>query len=100
MDKSQALILWFDQVSNDDVSLVGGKNASLGEMYRLLQPRGVRIPNGFIITARGYQNFVTESGLDKVIAKIQVIDIHKTACRKLLSNINKVLVFHVYCYFR
>ena len=69
MDKSQALILWFDQVSNDDVSLVGGKNASLGEMYRLLQPRGVRIPNGFIITARGYQTFVTESGLNQIITK-------------------------------
>ncbi|MEK7209132.1 MAG: PEP/pyruvate-binding domain-containing protein, partial [Patescibacteria group bacterium] len=69
MDKAQALILWFDQVSNDDVALVGGKNASLGEMYRLLQPQGIRIPNGFIITARGYQDFILASGLGDFIAK-------------------------------
>ncbi|HEY4524174.1 MAG TPA: phosphoenolpyruvate synthase [Candidatus Paceibacterota bacterium] len=67
MDKSSALILWFDQVSNDDVALVGGKNASLGEMYRLLQPQGVRIPNGFIVTARGYQDFISAAGLGEFI---------------------------------
>src|SRR3990167_2054425 len=67
MDKSSALILWLDQVSNDDVALVGGKNASLGEMYRLLQPQGVRIPNGFIVTARGYQDFISAAGLGEFI---------------------------------
>ena len=44
-------ILWFDDISIDDVPLVGGKNASLGEMYRHLTSKGVNIPHGFAITA-------------------------------------------------
>lgn len=67
MDKQNAWILWFDQLSNDDVALVGGKNASLGEMYRQLTPRGVRVPNGFAITAKGYQHFLDQSGLRKIM---------------------------------
>ncbi len=54
MDKNTALILWFDQLGIEDVPLVGGKNASLGEMYRLLSEKGVQVPNGFAITARAY----------------------------------------------
>src|SRR3990167_63024 len=45
-DKDQRLILWFDQIDNADVALVGGKNASLGEMYSRLTSRGIRVPNG------------------------------------------------------
>ena len=44
MDKSQAFILWFDQLRNEDVPLVGGKNASLGEMYSELAAQGVFKP--------------------------------------------------------
>ena len=40
-------IRWFDELNADNVSLVGGKNASLGDMYRKLTPWGVRVPNGF-----------------------------------------------------
>jgi pyruvate,water dikinase len=64
------LVRWFDQVSMDDVSIVGGKNASLGEMYRQLTPRGVRIPNGFATTADAYRMFLHESGLDEKIAQV------------------------------
>lgn len=67
MDKSQQSILWFDQVNNDDVRFVGGKNASLGEMYVALRSRGIRVPNGFIVTAKAYRDFVTETGLAKVM---------------------------------
>src|SRR3989344_1685260 len=69
MEKSQALILWFDQISNDDVSVVGGKNASLGEMYTRLSQRGIRIPNGFVITALGYRRFVGHNNLNVFIAE-------------------------------
>jgi pyruvate, water dikinase len=48
-------IRFFDEIGIDDVGLVGGKNASLGEMYRRLGTQGVRIPNGFAITADGYR---------------------------------------------
>jgi len=77
MDKANSNILWFDQVSNDDVKLVGGKNASLGEMYRDLTPQGIRIPNGFIVTARGYRHFVEKTGLNEIIKReLSMLDIH------------------------
>jgi pyruvate, water dikinase len=60
-------ILWFDQLGIEDVPLVGGKNASLGEMYRLLTPKGVKIPNGFALTATSYRHFLTHNNLmDKI----------------------------------
>lgn len=48
-------IRFFNELGIDDVPLVGGKNASLGEMYRKLSPAGVRIPNGFAVTAEAYR---------------------------------------------
>jgi pyruvate, water dikinase len=67
---STEFIRWFDQIGMDDVGLVGGKNASLGEMYRELTPRGIRIPNGFATTADAYRTFLAESGLDEKIPQI------------------------------
>ncbi|SRR3989339_829692 len=69
MDKRSQAILWFDQVGNDDVSFVGGKNASLGEMYTTLRDKGIRVPNGFIVTAKAYRDFVSLSGLEVIIKK-------------------------------
>ncbi len=68
--RSKQLILWFDETSIADVGLVGGKNASLGEMYRRLQPRGVSVPNGFSVTAAAYRLFLKETGLDRQIRTI------------------------------
>ncbi|MCK4429656.1 MAG: hypothetical protein KAU95_04720, partial [Candidatus Aenigmarchaeota archaeon] len=42
-------ILFFSEVRNKDVPLVGGKNASLGEMYANLKSKGIRVPNGFAL---------------------------------------------------
>lgn len=67
MNKSEQQILWFDQVGNDDVALVGGKNASLGEMYTTLASRGICVPNGFIVTAKAYRDFLEGSGLVEII---------------------------------
>jgi pyruvate,water dikinase len=58
MDKSERLILRFDEIDRNDALIVGGKGASLGEMYQELSARGVRIPNGFATTARAFQEFV------------------------------------------
>jgi len=63
MSRETAEILWFEEIGIEDVPLVGGKNASLGEMYRELTPRGVRVPNGFAITAAAYHEFVEHSGV-------------------------------------
>ena len=64
------LVLWFDQIGIEDVRYVGGKNASLGEMYRLLTPRGISIPNGFAVTARAYRLFLERSGIIEQIRGI------------------------------
>lgn len=57
-------IRWFDQIGLEEVPLVGGKNASLGEMYRELVPRGIRVPPGFAITAHAYRYFLQSTDLD------------------------------------
>lgn len=65
--KESKLVLWFDEIGIEDVKLVGGKNASLGEMYRNLVPKGINVPNGFTITATAYRYFMKENGLiDKI----------------------------------
>ncbi len=63
-------ILWFDQIKVEDVPVVGGKNASLGEMYRELASKGVKVPNGFALTAQAYRNFLRETKLGDRIAEI------------------------------
>jgi len=63
MTRDEQFILWFDELSITDIPLVGGKNASLGEMYRTLTKKGVRIPNGFAVTAHAYRFFLDQSGL-------------------------------------
>ncbi|MEM9541875.1 MAG: phosphoenolpyruvate synthase [Cyanobacteria bacterium P01_E01_bin.42] len=62
--RENAFILWFDEVRNKDVSLVGGKNSSLGEMIQQLKPQGINIPNGFATTARAYRYYIRETGLE------------------------------------
>jgi pyruvate,water dikinase len=62
--KEQALVLWFDEVGIVDIPLVGGKNASLGEMIRQLIPKGVNVPNGFATTAYAYRYFIKSAGLE------------------------------------
>lgn len=52
----------------EDVAQVGGKNASLGEMIRTVVPQGVRVPEGFAVTASAYYYFLEKTGLDKFIA--------------------------------
>jgi pyruvate,water dikinase len=55
-------IRWFADTGAGDVALVGGKNASLGEMVRELGAQGVRVPNGFAITAQAYRDVLEQSG--------------------------------------
>ncbi|MFA5086844.1 MAG: phosphoenolpyruvate synthase [Candidatus Paceibacterota bacterium] len=63
-------VLWFSEIKKSDVALVGGKNASLGEMYSRLTSKGVNIPNGFVVTAEGYRYFLRYNGFDKQLEKI------------------------------
>jgi len=54
-------IRFFDEIGIEDVPLVGGKNASLGEMYRNLSSQGVKVPNGFAITAEAYRYLLEQA---------------------------------------
>lgn len=63
MKKDARYIRWFKQVTLEDVPLVGGKNASLGEMYRELTPKGVKIPNGFATTSAAYWHVIHSAAI-------------------------------------
>ena len=63
MSHSFLYIRFFDEVGIDDIPLVGGKNASLGEMYQELVPRGIPVPNGFAVTSEAYRAVLTENDL-------------------------------------
>jgi pyruvate,water dikinase len=70
-------VKWFDEIGAQDVALVGGKNASLGEMIRNLSKKGVNIPPGFAITAEAYRYLVKRAGISKKIKDILVdLDTH------------------------
>ncbi|MBU0472347.1 MAG: phosphoenolpyruvate synthase [Nanoarchaeota archaeon] len=85
MDKANQFILWFDQLGIEDVPIVGGKNASLGEMYRNLVPKGVKIPNGFAITAYAYRYLLEKAGVEDHIKQalegLNTHDMHNLAER-------------------
>lgn len=63
MQRSESLILQFDQVGINDIGLVGGKNASLGEMFGKLNGCGICVPDGFATTAHAYRQFLELAGL-------------------------------------
>lgn len=69
-NKERAHILWFNEIGLEDIARVGGKNASLGEMIRELEPQGLRIPKGFATTAQAYREFIRQGGLEPKIRKI------------------------------
>ncbi|MFZ3139609.1 phosphoenolpyruvate synthase [Polaromonas sp.] len=78
-------ILWFSDIGIADVALVGGKNASLGEMVRELGAQGVRVPNGFAVTAGAYRYLLDQSrawpGLHEALDGLDVKDVDDLARR-------------------
>ena len=82
-------IRWFDDLGIDDVPLVGGKNASLGEMRRELASLGVSVPAGFAVTAEGYRYFVAHNQLGPVIRDLltgldrQAVDTYTQVSEKI-----------------
>ncbi|MEO7953459.1 MAG: phosphoenolpyruvate synthase [Polaromonas sp.] len=78
-------IRWFSEVGTADVALVGGKNASLGEMVRELGSQGVRVPNGFAVTAEAYRYLLDSNhawqGLHEALDGLNVADVEDLARR-------------------
>jgi len=64
--REEKLILWFEELGKEDIPLVGGKNANLGEMLKA----GIPVPPGFAITAHAYKRFIEETGIAEQIYKI------------------------------
>ena len=65
-EKKEALILWFEELGKEDVPLVGGKCANLGEMVNA----GIPVPPGFAVTAYAYKRFIEDTGIAKKIYEI------------------------------
>ncbi len=63
-------VVWLGDVGNGDVSRVGGKNASLGELIRALRPEGVNVPDGFALTAAAYGDYLASNGMEQKLAAI------------------------------
>jgi pyruvate,water dikinase len=66
----EVFIKWFEELTIDDVPLVGGKNASLGEMIRNIGDKGVKVPSGFAITSYAYKYTMEKAGVDLKIKEI------------------------------
>lgn len=70
-------VIPFEALRMTDVGLVGGKNASLGEMISQLQGAGVRVPGGFATTSHAYRDFLAHQGLaDRICNELSALDIH------------------------
>ena len=96
MEREKNFVLWFNEIGMDDVPLVGGKNASLGEMYRNLVSEGVNVPGGFAVTAYAYRYLIEQTGIGSSLTELlsdhHVLDLknlQKTGekVRKLISTV-------------
>lgn len=75
--QSTALVINLDQLGKDDIEMVGGKNASLGEMISHLSDLGVSVPGGFATTSNAFNRFLTETGLlDKINSELKTLDVN------------------------
>jgi len=76
-------IIWFENLGMSDVELVGGKNASLGEMISNLANAGVSVPGGFATTAHAYREFLAKDGLreriDEALDALDINDVNELA---------------------
>lgn len=104
-------ILWFNEISKNDVALVGGKNASLGEMFSKLADKGINVPDGFALTSNFYWQFIRENNLQKKLEEIfkdfdslNIRNLQKAGkkCRDLImrSNLSRELKEEISAFYR
>lgn len=87
-------IIWFENLRMTDVEIVGGKNASLGEMISQLTEKGVRVPNGFATTASAYRKFLAHNGLnERISAALAQLDVEDVvALAQVGKNIRQWII--------
>jgi len=72
-------LIWYEDLRRGDVAVVGGKNASLGEMISTLTAKNIRVPDGFATTAEAYRGFIAANGLKQLITeRIDALDAGRT----------------------
>lgn len=81
----ESLIKKYNEIGIKDIPTVGGKNASLGEMHQALTPAGINIPEGFVVTANAFKQFLKENAFNERIASNL-----KSLNRTNFSNLPKV----------
>src|SRR4030042_6537031 len=75
MQKTTKAVVWFEEGNKNDIPLVGGKGANLGEMTNA----GIPVPPGFIVTAAAYYDFVEKANLhDKIKSLLEPVDVHNS----------------------
>ncbi len=70
MKSEEKYVRWLEDLGNQDVSLVGGKNASLGEMIGTLKEEGIRVPDGFATTAQAFREYLRDNDIAAKISEL------------------------------
>ena len=92
--QSTALVINLDQLGKDDIEMVGGKNASLGEMISHLSDLGVSVPGGFATTSNAFNRFLNETGLlDQIIGELKILDL--VDIKKLAETGKKISIWNI-----
>ena len=92
MANDNPYVRWFTDLSADDVAVVGGKNASLGEMMRALQEEGIQVPDGFALTVAAYQAFLDSNALEpKIQAVLTAVQPGHTALARAGKALRKLV---------
>ena len=89
MRQSLKSIVWFNEVTKQDIALVGGKGANLGEMTNA----GIPVPPGFIVTASAYYDFIEKAGLqDKIKSLLGPVNIHDSKqLQEIAEKVQKLI---------
>ena len=88
-------IRFFSDINIDQIAEVGGKNASLGEMYQALASSGVKVPNGFATTASSYWHFIEHNQLaDPIYTALDKLDITDISALKKTGATIRQLIMH------
>ena len=94
-DKEPALILWFEDVGMSNVSLVAGKNASLGETIQQLTPQGIKVPGGFATIAYAYRYFIKQARLETKLRQLFAdLDVENLANLRSRGKQARELIFN------
>jgi pyruvate,water dikinase len=90
MKQGQKAVVWFKEVTKKDIPLVGGKGANLGEMTNA----GIPVPQGFIVTAAAYFDFIEQAGLDsKIQALLKTIDVQDSKqLQEVAAEVQQVII--------